>query len=190
MGRPIRKKWFTAREGSNAPGNLQVTTTSGAEPIIKQVGTGVYEVASGRVRLIDGAPSVAPAPGVVGDAQLQLDGTNVSKITQYRMYFFDGSSQEWRDKDNPINAIGTFTPPLLAEGVQATATAVLLADAVDSITVDNGGAGYTSAPSVTISGDGTGATATAVLTGDVVTSITVDNGGSGYTTATVTVGAP
>lgn len=203
MGRPIKKKWFTGREGTNVPGNLTVTTTNGAEVIIKQVGTGVYEVASGRVKLIDGAPAVAPAPGIIGDAQLQADGLNVSKVTQYRMYFFDGGSVSWRDKEDPIAVTVTLTPPLTTEGVnppvQATATAIVDESTaandpgvITGFTITEGGAGYTSAPTVTISGDGTGATATAVLTGDAVTSITVDTGGTGYSAGgtTVTIAAP
>lgn len=53
--------------------------------------------------------------------------------------------------------------------------------AVTSIAVTDGGTGYTSAPTVDITGDGTGAAATAVLspTGEVI-SITVTNGGTGY----------
>lgn len=49
------------------------------------------------------------------------------------------------------------------------------------INVVNGGSGYASAPSVTISGgSGTGATATATLTSGSVTSVTITNSGSGY----------
>ena len=63
---------------------------------------------------------------------------------------------------------------------------------LSGISVDTGGAGYTSAPTVTISGGaGTGAAATAVVTNGVVTSITLDNPGSGYTsppTVTLTGG--
>ena len=55
---------------------------------------------------------------------------------------------------------------------------------VESVTVTNGGSGYTSAPSVTFSGGGgSGATGTASVTLDGVTSVTVTNGGSGYTSA-------
>ncbi|MEX1116420.1 MAG: hypothetical protein WEB53_14310 [Akkermansiaceae bacterium] len=56
------------------------------------------------------------------------------------------------------------------------------AGVLTGITVRGGGAGYTSAPVVTISGstNGTTATATATITGGVVTAITVTNGGSGY----------
>ncbi len=60
---------------------------------------------------------------------------------------------------------------------------------VSSITVTNGGSGYTEDPAVTITGNGTGATATATidpLTG-TVTAITLDTVGSGYTSASVTI---
>ena len=60
---------------------------------------------------------------------------------------------------------------------------------VGSITVTNPGSGYTSVPTVTISGGGSSsASATAVLSGTTVGSITVTNPGNGYTTApTVTI---
>lgn len=53
---------------------------------------------------------------------------------------------------------------------------------VVSITVTNGGSGYTSAPTVTISGGGgSGATATASVVAGAVTAVTITAGGSGYT---------
>ena len=57
---------------------------------------------------------------------------------------------------------------------------------VQTINITDGGSGYSSAPTVTItkaSGDttGSGATATANITGGVVTSITVTGGGTDYT---------
>lgn len=52
---------------------------------------------------------------------------------------------------------------------------------VTSVTVDAGGSGYTSAPTLTVSGGaGTGVTLTAVLTGDAVSSVVVNYGGYGY----------
>ena len=51
-----------------------------------------------------------------------------------------------------------------------------------SIAVDNGGSGYTSAPTVTISGGGGGGATADAIIDDVVASIAVDDGGSGYTT--------
>lgn len=53
---------------------------------------------------------------------------------------------------------------------------------ISSISVIDGGSGYTSAPDVTITGGGgVRATATCTLTGDSVSSVTVTNGGEGFT---------
>lgn len=53
--------------------------------------------------------------------------------------------------------------------------------AISSVTVTAGGSGYTTLPTIGISGNGgTGAILTPVLTGGVVTSVTVTNGGSNY----------
>jgi len=57
------------------------------------------------------------------------------------------------------------------------------ATSVAAINISSGGSGYTSAPTVSFSGDGTGAAATAVISGGVVTAVLITNGGSGYTTA-------
>ena len=74
--------------------------------------------------------------------------------------------------------------------VTATGSVVLNGGAVESIVITDGGSGYTSAPTVTVTGDGTGATATATISDGVVTSVTVDTPGSGYSTATVEFSAP
>lgn len=56
--------------------------------------------------------------------------------------------------------------------------------AVTGVTVTNGGSGYTSAPTVTLTGGGgSNATATATVANGVVTGITVTDPGYGYTTA-------
>jgi hypothetical protein len=70
----------------------------------------------------------------------------------------------------------------LLDSRRAGGSAAVTSGAVSSITVRGGGAGYTSAPTVTIGPppSGTTAVATAVLTGGVVTSITINSGGSGY----------
>jgi hypothetical protein len=53
---------------------------------------------------------------------------------------------------------------------------------VRSISITNGGSGYTSAPTVTIAAPSSGvtATATATISGGAVTAITITNGGSNY----------
>ena len=70
----------------------------------------------------------------------------------------------------------------------ATGTANMVAGALSTITIADGGSGYTAAPLVEITGGGgSGAYATATLTADVVTGTTVVAGGSGYTsTPTIT----
>ena len=76
-------------------------------------------------------------------------------------------------------------------GVGATATANTISGFVTGATITNGGSGYTSAPTVTISGNGIGAAATASLTNGVVTGITITSAGSGYTSgATITIAPP
>ncbi len=53
---------------------------------------------------------------------------------------------------------------------------------ISYISLLNGGSGYTSAPTVSITGGGgSSATATATISGGVVTGITITNAGSGYT---------
>lgn len=75
------------------------------------------------------------------------------------------------------------------KGTPATATATISGGAVTSITINNGGSGYTSAPTVNFYGGGpvinggSKARATATISGGVVTGITINNGGSGYTAA-------
>ena len=62
---------------------------------------------------------------------------------------------------------------------------VPIAKAIDAILVTNGGSGYTSAPTVVITGAGTGASARANISGGVVTSVDVLAGGQDYATASI-----
>ena len=77
-------------------------------------------------------------------------------------------------------------------GETATGVATITAGFVTGITVTSGGSGYTSEPSVSLSGGGgSGATAKAILSGDKVALTLVLTAGSGYSTApTVVVEAP
>ena len=76
----------------------------------------------------------------------------------------------------------------------AGASAVVSGGVVTGITVRNGGAGYVSAPLVTISaGVGGTAYASAVVTDGKVTAITINSGGLGYSAdnpPSVTIAAP
>lgn len=58
---------------------------------------------------------------------------------------------------------------------------------IAGILITNGGTGYTSQPTVTITGDGTGATATAKIVNGKIESFTITNRGINYSRALITV---
>ena len=77
-----------------------------------------------------------------------------------------------------------------AEGIRRTAQIEETPESftgVSEIQVVNGGSGYTTAPTVTITGDGTGAAATATIVNGRVESITITNRGIDYSRAIVTI---
>ena len=59
--------------------------------------------------------------------------------------------------------------------------------AIYNMKITTAGTGYSSAPTLAITGDGASATATATVAGGAITGITMTNVGTGYTHATVTV---
>lgn len=66
-------------------------------------------------------------------------------------------------------------------GAVASATRNTTTGVITALSIQDGGAGYTVAPTVSIvGGNGTGAAATATVSGGAVTAINVTNGGSGY----------
>jgi N-acetylneuraminic acid mutarotase len=95
-----------------------------------------------------------------------------------------------------FNGSGQFKFALVSGGVNlsqtATATATVVNGFVVGATVNSGGVGYSSAPTVTISGTGTSAQLTATVSGGAVTGFQVINAGSGYQagTTTISVAAP
>lgn len=108
-----------------------------------------------------------------------------------RIWIFDPEDFTFTQAaDDPITGPQPYTAVALRSfGTGGTATATTASNAVTAITVTAGGSGYTSAPTITITGGGgTGATASATVSGGVITAITVTAGGSGYTsTPTITI---
>ena len=87
----------------------------------------------------------------------------------------------------PVSPATTTTQFAAMANTSATAGPIL-ANGVFSITLSNGGSGYTSNPTVSFTGGGgSGATATVVRTGNIVTAVTITNPGSGYTSAPTVV---
>jgi len=99
------------------------------------------------------------------------------------------------DNGTNFNGSGQFEFALVTStnlGSQATAIATNTSGFITGIGVVNPGDGYTTVPTVTISGGGgSGATATATVSGGRITGIAVNTAGSGYTsTPTVMIAPP
>jgi len=107
----------------------------------------------------------------------------------------DMTSRDSPAADYPMSVYGTMDPGGLPHyfGPYANyANSPVPTGAITSITVDNGGAGYTS-PVVNITdvwGTGTGATATATVASGIITGILVTSGGTGYSAPIVTITDP
>jgi hypothetical protein len=77
----------------------------------------------------------------------------------------------------------TFSAPQLPGGYSATATASISGGVVTGFTLTNPGYGYTSAPTITLSGGGGSGASAQAIGALFVTSATITNGGLGYTSA-------
>lgn len=114
---------------------------------------------------------------------------NTTLITNQPMFgeFYVGDVVATKPFTNP-----SFKAQILEKNLDLGQIVVQPIREVRTITVLDGGAGYTSAPTVTlVGGGGTGATAQAIVSGGVVTQIAVLTGGSGYTSApTVVIANP
>src|SRR5687768_13154158 len=122
----------------------------------------------GTLFLVSAAPPVPPMISYQGRVQVQ--GTNFTGQGQFKFALVSAGTSLNR---------------------QATATATVTSGFVTSLTVTDGGNGYLTPPTVTITDNtGSGATATAQVSGGAVTSITVNNAGNNYTSPTVTLGPP
>lgn len=92
-------------------------------------------------------------------------------------------------RDDQGNPLSTSEGEVILSGVYAAyGSATVSGGGVIGGTILNGGAGFTSAPTVTFSSDtGSGAAGMAVLTDGVVTGVTITQSGSGYS-SDVTIG--
>ncbi|MEK7399885.1 MAG: DUF2589 domain-containing protein [Candidatus Poribacteria bacterium] len=120
-----------------------------------------------------GGPLVA---AVHAQAQAAISTVNFIKEVGFKKITND-QDPENAETGDPIYV--TFKYPKEVSPYQPATTGT-----VSSVAVTNGGAGYTSAPTVAFTGGGgTGATATATISGGAVVGVNVTNPGTGYTSA-------
>lgn len=131
------------------------------------------------------APTVTIIGGVgvgtgatAGTVTTVLGGIKINNESDYTNLYSNGEAN-----------VGTFAakyPGALGNSLAVSVCDGAKAGRITNIQVLTGGAGYNSAPVVTIGAPpagGTQATAIAILTSEAVTSIVITNQGSGYTTA-------
>jgi hypothetical protein len=115
----------------------------------------------------------------------QLVSSQVNSYSVKAQGSLDGTT--WVDADTAQTSDTQRAFAALYKFLRFNISALDIAGQVASVTVTNGGSGYTSAPLVTFSAPddpaGVQATGTAVLTLDAVTSVTMTNIGSGYASA-------
>ncbi len=113
------------------------------------------------VALFADLPNTLPYQGRVA-----VDGANFSGDGKFKFAIYE-------------HATGVFTP--------ASAAATVTNGFVTSVTVLDGGAGYSSGVTVAFNGVGNGATATATVVEGRITGVAIVNPGSGYSTAPTVV---
>jgi hypothetical protein len=87
------------------------------------------------------------------------DGTNLHSIGSINSVTINNGGSGYLTSNTTV----TFGAPNEANGVQATGTVVVVANAVSEVIVTEAGTGYTSAPTVTISGAGANANVTCTI---------------------------
>jgi hypothetical protein len=142
----------------------------------KQTGFGAYSAPSGILIPGETGWNVKKSRNKLENAQVQGDG--------FKREFANGNhvSTAGGQVIYNLNWLGHELSALCDGLTSAAFTGVY------SVTVTNGGSGYTSAPTVGFTGgDGTGLTAVAVVMGGSVVAVVITNPGTGYTTAPTAV---
>ena len=164
-----------------------VDATAGTNPItVTSTGTGQSSI----VKIIPatsnvGSTSQITAPGINIPAPVGSGASIVPIVTGSVVgtnVTFGGTS--YNSVPTVTFSAPTYTPPENSNQAVRTATgyAIVTSLVVTSIVITDGGAGYTSPPTITLTGGGYGsiATASASIATSFVGNYTVNNGGSGY----------
>src|SRR5262249_18789464 len=145
--------------------NVTFGGTLAGIPVAAMTGTGI-------------GPVITVTPQAPGTQRVTVSGPPGGGFT----LSFGGSTTHPIPVGATLNQVAAAVSALLSVGGSgggATATGI-----VTALNVANGGSGYTSNPTVNITGGGgSGATASVTVVGGVVTGLTIINPGSGYTSA-------
>jgi hypothetical protein len=181
--------------GTSGNGSVTVNSTGANSGLLRTITTTasskrvelVAGETSGNITLVDdtGAETLR-AVGASSSVVLRANGGTISQtgglIVADTLAVWASGNVSLRTDVDTIGSL-SLNGEVLPGGSGAAATANMIGS-LSTIFVTGGGAGYTSAPTVTLTGGGgTGATATATVVGGFVTGITITNAGSGYTSA-------
>ena len=188
---------FSAPGGSPAGVTATATCTVDSQGGIATVTMGT----AGTKYLTEPTLTITPKVSASTAADLLIHlGTETAKCAVWDGTTLGGKwvKREVVDAGHPLSTIevvhgGNYLPVVTIQGgggtgATATVTGFSADGKVTAISVGEGGTGYTSAPSVTITGrnGGSGATATATVSGGAVTGITVVNQGNYLPTLSIT----
>jgi hypothetical protein len=118
----------------------------------------------------------------VGASTTKPTGTSTTVFTTA-----DGYVWKYMYTVSTSDALKFLTNEYIPVRTDATVQAAAVSGALNIVKVTAGGSGYTSVPTVTITGDGTGAAATATVNNGAVTAVIITAAGTGYTIATVSI---
>lgn len=168
---------------SNAANNFQFQCGTDYQLRVSLKGEPVYRVFG---KTLEHVVSLTTAP--CADPSCTTGCIGPLDVVAYIKQFADNVNQHPELKELGIRAQAVLSN-YVAPSTQATVVVALAATTVASIRILTQGAGYTSAPTVAITGGGgTGATATATVGGGSVTGFTITAAGSAFTsTPTVTL---
>ena len=122
-------------------------------------------------------PVINPVANIISSVGI---GSTVIYVDRLRPLFDLNNENAQSSFRNTIQKGIKLVNPVVVAGAAATAV-VSSAGTITSITINNGGVGYSTTPDVSVGVGSITATAEATITNGVVTGVTITNPGSGYT---------
>ena len=192
MGKPIQKKWFGP---ATTPGSQIVVsgvkfadgTTATSDYIIKQTGSTAYIVQDSAlahdpeiVFMVNATDVGDLNPGECFILATPFGGAArpCAKIAQYRLDLYEA--------DGSVTSYSWSTIPAAALGEADLITGTGSVGALLTLAVDHAGAGYFTAPAVTLTGGGAGGAAHTTIAGGSVATAVIDSAGIGYSGVSLT----